>query len=201
VPARAAVRRQVLDRGEQWRYCSHKIARPSIILACRDSAERTVLGRELSKRYGADYHVVVCDQPGRSGSDFEAVRVIGERWSVRSQELRDIFSRNGIPAGFYDAASTAGRQMLRELSVAPSDLPVLMLLFGGRQATLVNPSNAEIADAFAVMPPIPPPRYSTWPSSAPARQAWPLRCMRHRKACGRWSWNAKPSAVRRGPVR
>jgi thioredoxin reductase len=228
-------------------------SRPSIILACRDRAERTALGRELSKRYGADYHVVVCDQPadleprmrellgtgtpvalviaavgrpdlgdievltalraidptalrvaavrwgdwettrpmfdaiatgkvdhwvtqpvqtpdedfhryiagflsewrGRSGGDFEAVRVIGERWSVRSQELRDLLSRNGIPAGFYDAGSTAGRQMLRELAVAPRDLPVLTLLFGAQQTTLVNPSNAEIADAFAVMPPIP----------------------------------------------
>lgn len=165
-------------------------SRPSILLACRDRAERTALGQELSKRYGADYHIVVCDQPadlgpqmrellgtgtpvalviaavgrpdlgdievlaalraldptasrvatvrwgdwattrplfeaiatgkvdhwvtqpvqtpdedfhrsitgflsewrGRSGGGFEAVRVIGERWSARSQELRDMFS-------------------------------------------------------------------------------------------------------------
>ena len=35
---------------------------------------------------------------------FEPVQVIGEHWSARSQELRDTFSRNGIPLGFYDAA-------------------------------------------------------------------------------------------------
>lgn len=34
------------------------------------------------------------------GGGFEAVQVIGERWSARSQELRDTFSRNGIPIGF-----------------------------------------------------------------------------------------------------
>ncbi len=42
----------------------------------------------------------------RHGGDFEPVQVIGEHWSARSQELRDTFSRNGIPIGFYDAGST-----------------------------------------------------------------------------------------------
>ena len=47
----------------------------------------------------------------RRGGGFEAVRVIGERWSARSQELRDLFSRTGIPVGFYDATlrSAVGR--------------------------------------------------------------------------------------------
>jgi response regulator RpfG family c-di-GMP phosphodiesterase len=34
------------------------------------------------------------------GGGFEPVQVIGERWSARSQQLRDIFSRHQIPAGF-----------------------------------------------------------------------------------------------------
>src|SRR6202042_3559793 len=41
---------------------------------------------------------------GRGGG-FEAVRVIGEQWSARSLELRDLFSRHRVPAGFYDATS------------------------------------------------------------------------------------------------
>ena len=45
---------------------------------------------------------------GQRGGGFEAVQVIGERWSARSQELRDLFSRHQIPAGFYDAASGRG---------------------------------------------------------------------------------------------
>ena len=34
------------------------------------------------------------------GGGFEPVQVIGERWSARSQELRDLFSRHRVPVGF-----------------------------------------------------------------------------------------------------
>jgi predicted enzyme related to lactoylglutathione lyase len=54
----------------------------------------------------------------RRGGGFEAVWVVGERWSARSQELRDTFSRNGIPIGFYDASSERGHQILGELGLA-----------------------------------------------------------------------------------
>jgi thioredoxin reductase (NADPH) len=87
---------------------------------------------------------------------FEAVRVIGERWSARSQELRDLFSRHRVPAGFYDATSGHARQMLRDLGLASLDLPVVALRFGAVQPTLVNPSNRQIVDAFGVMTPISP---------------------------------------------
>ena len=53
---------------------------------------------------------------GRGGG-FEAVRVIGGRWSARSQELRDLFARYRVPAGFYDATSGCARQMLHELGL------------------------------------------------------------------------------------
>jgi thioredoxin reductase (NADPH) len=89
------------------------------------------------------------------GGGFEAVQVIGEHWSARSQELRDTFSRNGIPIGFYDADSARGRQMLAGLGSEQAELPVVVLRFGGRQSALANPSNLEIADAFGLMTPIP----------------------------------------------
>jgi thioredoxin reductase len=88
----------------------------------------------------------------RGGGGFEAVQLIGERWSARSQELRDIFSRNGIPIGFYEASSEDGRLMLRELAMVSAELPVVVLRFGAERSTLVNPSNLEIVDAFSVMP-------------------------------------------------
>jgi thioredoxin reductase len=91
----------------------------------------------------------------RHGSGFEAVWVIGERWSARSQELRDMFSRNGIPIGFYDAAAPRGGQLLRELGLVAPDLPVIVLRFGAERSTLINPTNLEIADAFGLMTPIP----------------------------------------------
>jgi thioredoxin reductase len=90
------------------------------------------------------------------GGGFEAVRVIGERWSARSQELRDLFSRHRIPAGFYDATSGRARQMLHELGLASPDLPVVVLQFAAGRPALVNPSNLEIVDALGVMTPIPP---------------------------------------------
>ena len=90
------------------------------------------------------------------GGGFEPVQVIGQRWSARSQELRDLFSRHRVPAGFYDAASERARQMLRELGLASPDLPVVVLRLGAGRPALVNPSNAEIADAFGVTTPISP---------------------------------------------
>ena len=86
---------------------------------------------------------------------FEPVQVIGGHWSARSQELRDTFSRNGIPIGFYDAGSAPGRQMLAELGSESAELPVVVLRFGGQQSILANPSNLEIAEAFGLMTPIP----------------------------------------------
>ena len=93
---------------------------------------------------------------GQRGGGFEPVQVIGPRWSARSQELRDLFSRHRVPAGFHDAASGQARQMLAELGLASPDLPVVVLRFAAEQPALVNPSNAEIADAFGVMTPISP---------------------------------------------
>jgi thioredoxin reductase len=229
-------------------------AQAAIVIVCREPGAREILDRELSKRYGSDYQIVVCDRPAelepwmrdlgaadlpvalvigevgeqdrdgievlsairaidptalrvaavrwgdwqsirsvfdavtlgtvdhwmtcpvqtadeefhrsiteflrewssqRSGG-FEAVQVVGERWSARSQELRDLFSRHRIPAGFYDATSGAGQQILRELNLPSPELPVVVLRFGAGRSTLVNPSNPEIADAFGVMTPISP---------------------------------------------
>src|SRR5262249_46319585 len=82
-------------------------------------------------------------------------QVIGEHWSARSQELRDTFSRNGIPLGFYDAGSAPGRQRLAELGAESAELPVVVLRFGGQQSVLGNPSNLEVADALGLRAPIP----------------------------------------------
>ena len=227
--------------------------RAAIVIVERDPGEREILYRELSKRYGADYQIVVCDKPAeakarirdllttetpvalviggvgaadpagldvlaavrdmdptvsrvaavrwgewetarpifdaitagtidhwvtrpvqgpdeefhqaitqflgewaseRRGS-FEAVQVIGQQWSGRSQELRDTFSRNGIPIGFYNADTERGRQTLDELDAESAELPVVALRFGGQPVVLANPSNLEIAEAFGLMTPIP----------------------------------------------
>jgi thioredoxin reductase len=228
-------------------------ARAAIVIVGRDPGARGILHRELSNRYGADYHILACGRPAelaawmrdlraaalpvalviagvggqdrdgievlaavraldptalrvaavgwgdwqsvrsvfeavtvgtldhwmwrpeqapdeefhrsvteflrewasQRGGGFEAVQVIGQRWSARSQELRDLFSRHRIPAGFYDAASARARQMLHEAGLESPELPVVVLRFATERPVLVNPSNREIADAFGLMRPIP----------------------------------------------
>ena len=82
--------------------------------------------------------------------------MIGEQWSARSQQLRDLFSRHRIPAGFYDVTSGQARQMLHELGLESPELPVVVLRFAAERPALVNPSNLEIADAFGLMRPVSP---------------------------------------------
>jgi hypothetical protein len=52
------------------------------------------------------------------GGGFEAVQVISKRWSARSQELRDLFARHRVPAGFYDATSTLNIEVCYHVQVA-----------------------------------------------------------------------------------
>jgi len=86
---------------------------------------------------------------------FEAVRLIGEKWSPRSQELRENFSRNGIPVGFYDAHSARGQEMLSEFDPDQVKLPVVQLRFGADQSPLFDPSDLEIVEAFGLTQPVP----------------------------------------------
>jgi thioredoxin reductase len=94
------------------------------------------------------------ESKSRRGGGFEAVWLIGERWSARSQELRDAFSRYQIPIGFYDVGTARGREMLDELGLVSPDLPVVALRFGTQRSTLANPSDIEIAEAFGLLAPI-----------------------------------------------
>ena len=86
------------------------------------------------------------------GTGFEAVRLIGQT-DERTHNLRDAFSRNHIPIGYYAADTEAGRRMLDSLGLEDPELPVLVLEFTAPPTTLVNPSDIEIADAFGLMTP------------------------------------------------
>ena len=90
------------------------------------------------------------------GEGFHAVRVIGERSGRRSHELRDLFARNHIPIGFYDAGSEAAVRQLAELGLSSPRLPVVILRFTEDLTVLSDPSDIEIFDAFGFMTPFPP---------------------------------------------
>lgn len=72
-------------------------------------------------------------------------RIVGDRWSARSYELRNMFSQVTLPYTFDDVNSDAGRQLLRELGVSADRLPVVAYLEG---AVFRDPSNAELAETL-----------------------------------------------------
>lgn len=79
------------------------------------------------------------------GPRMEIVRVVGEEPSRRTHELRDFLERNGIPYGFYPAASLRGQSLLEQTRSGTSRLPVVILLDG---QALADPTTAELGDAL-----------------------------------------------------
>ncbi len=92
----------------------------------------------------------------RTGSSFAAVRVIGPRWSPRSQALRDQFNRNRIPLGFVDSETESGQEVLAALGLQAPALPVVEVRFTPEPTVLQNPSDLDIAVAFGLMRSIEP---------------------------------------------
>jgi thioredoxin reductase/CheY-like chemotaxis protein len=105
-----------------------------------------------------EFHVALTESLGEwalgTGSGFEAVRIIGQP-SARSHELRDTFTRNHIPIGFYDASTATGRALLAGLHLDDPALPVVVLMFTSPPTVLLDPTDLEIADAFGIMSPLP----------------------------------------------
>jgi thioredoxin reductase (NADPH) len=71
------------------------------------------------------------------------IHVVGDSWSGRAYELRDILERCAIPHAFCLAESDRGRELLERLDGEPK-LP-LMILPDGR--VLADPSDAEVGSA------------------------------------------------------
>ena len=81
---------------------------------------------------------------------FVEVRIVGEPWSPRSHELRDLLGRSGSATAFYAADSEEGRNLLARVDKSSARLPVVILF---DRLVLVDPSNTEIADAFEMISP------------------------------------------------
>ena len=77
----------------------------------------------------------------------EVMRVVGDEWSARSHEIRDLLSRNVVPFGFYPADAEAGKALLERAGAATAALPAI-IMFDGR--VLPNPSNTQIAEAIGM---------------------------------------------------
>src|SRR5215210_8728646 len=79
-----------------------------------------------------------------------AVRIVGEPWSARSHELRDVLSRSGVPHTFSSAESKEGHELLARVDKTLARLPVVIVF---DRLVLVDPDNAEIVDAFELISP------------------------------------------------
>src|SRR3954454_5794378 len=76
------------------------------------------------------------------------VHIVGESWSGRAYELRDVFQRCAAPHAFCLADSDQGRELLTK--AGPEARLPLMVLPDGQ--VLSDPSNAEIARVAGVPP-------------------------------------------------
>jgi thioredoxin reductase (NADPH) len=81
------------------------------------------------------------------GPHHEVVRVVGERWSPRSHELREALTRNTVPFGFYAADADEGRRLLRAHGADARRLPAVILHDG---SVLHDPTLVDVADALGV---------------------------------------------------
>lgn len=68
--------------------------------------------------------------------------------SERGAELRSLLSRNRVPFVFLDSASAEGRSLLHESLLDDAGVPVVVKRNG---LVLVDPSNAELAEAYGVV--------------------------------------------------
>jgi len=79
----------------------------------------------------------------------ELIHIVGDEFSARANEIRELLDRNGIPYGFHPAGTPLANQLVDEHEARQKDLPLVFLLDG---TTLVNPSDAEIMDGVGESP-------------------------------------------------
>jgi thioredoxin reductase (NADPH) len=73
------------------------------------------------------------------------IHIVGESWSGRAYELRDVLGRCAMPHSFCLADSSDGRALLAKAKAGPgAKLPLIIFPDG---TVLTDPSNAEIARA------------------------------------------------------
>ena len=71
------------------------------------------------------------------------LKIVGERWSQKCHEMRDLLERSGLPFAFHSHESEEGRQLLQETGHT-GRLPAV--IFGGR--VLADPTPTEVAEAL-----------------------------------------------------
>ena len=79
----------------------------------------------------------------------ELVRIVGDEQAPRSNEIRELLNRNGIPYGFHQVGSVPANRLIEKRGTEIAALPAIFLHDG---AVLVDPTDAQIMDAVGESP-------------------------------------------------
>src|SRR6266480_2404298 len=79
----------------------------------------------------------------------ELIHIVGDELSARSNAIRELLNRNGVPYGFHHTTSPMANQLSEEHGVELKALPAVFLLDG---SVLFDPTDAEIMDAIGEKP-------------------------------------------------
>lgn len=79
----------------------------------------------------------------------ELIHIVGDELSARSNEIRELLNRNGVPYGFHPAASPIAKRLIEEHSVDLGAFPLVFLLDG---SVLADPTDRQIMDAIGENP-------------------------------------------------
>ena len=91
---------------------------------------------------------LLSDWRGAHPEDTDSVRVVGDRWSEQSYEIKTFLARNHVPYRWLDVERNEEGQRLRDASQAtPAELPLVLIPEG---ETLRAPSTRALADALGL---------------------------------------------------
>jgi thioredoxin reductase (NADPH) len=79
----------------------------------------------------------------------ELIHIVGDEQAPRSNEIRELLNRNGIPYGFHQVGSLPANRLIEERGAEIAVFPAIFLHDG---TALVNPTDAEIMDAVGESP-------------------------------------------------
>jgi thioredoxin reductase (NADPH) len=78
---------------------------------------------------------------------FEGIRVVGNRWSPQSHQVKDFLARNQVPYQWLDIELPEARELVAYAEDCRSQLPLVLFSDGGR---LVQPTNLQIAEKIGL---------------------------------------------------
>ncbi len=81
---------------------------------------------------------------------FEGIRIVGDRWSPCSHNVKDFLARNQIPYQWLDIEQEAEAQKLADYVANNGEIPQLPLVILGNGEQLQQPTNLQLAEKIGL---------------------------------------------------